>query len=64
MFLISQSSNLRGTIQVAGSKNAALPLVSANYITGNQVTLTNEPDIADVRMLHTIAQESISVSTQ
>lgn len=63
MFCITQSSKLKGTISVSGSKNAALPIVSANYITGNKVKLTNEPDIADVRMLHTIAQESIASST-
>lgn len=64
MFLISQSSNLHGTVSVSGSKNAALPIIAANYITGNQVVLTNEPMIADVQMLHTIAQESIAISQE
>lgn len=51
MFIISQSKKLKGTITVAGSKNGALPIIAANYLTKNSVKLTNIPDILDVHNL-------------
>jgi UDP-N-acetylglucosamine 1-carboxyvinyltransferase len=64
MFVITQSSNLTWSIAVSGSKNAALPIIAANYITGNKINLSNVPNIADVRMLYDIADESIASSKE
>ncbi len=43
---------LEGTVQVAGAKNAALPLLAAGLLSGQSLTLSNVPDVADV---HTMA---------
>jgi len=40
---------LKGTIQIGGAKNAALPLMCAALLTGDRLRLTNLPDLADIR---------------
>ncbi|MEK7139494.1 MAG: UDP-N-acetylglucosamine 1-carboxyvinyltransferase [Patescibacteria group bacterium] len=47
-FTIHGGQPLRGTVAVAGSKNAALPGVAATILASRPVTLTNVPLIADV----------------
>jgi UDP-N-acetylglucosamine 1-carboxyvinyltransferase len=42
---------LRGSIQAAGNKNAALPLVAAALLTDEPVRLDNVPDIGDIRVM-------------
>jgi UDP-N-acetylglucosamine 1-carboxyvinyltransferase len=42
---------LRGTVQAAGAKNAALPLLAASLLTSEEVTLRNVPDLSDVRFM-------------
>lgn len=42
---------LSGTIQAAGAKNAALPLLAASLLTSEAVTLHNVPDLSDVRFM-------------
>ncbi len=41
---------LRGTVSPRGNKNAALPIIAATILTDEPVTLTNVPDILDVRV--------------
>lgn len=62
MFIIKQSHNLKGTIHVSGSKNAALPIIAANYLTGNAIKLRNVPDILDVHNLIDVADDAVKVS--
>lgn len=62
MFIISQSKKLKGTITVAGSKNGALPIIAANYLTNNKVKLDNVPDILDVHNLILVWDEAIKNS--
>ena len=40
-----------GSVQVAGAKNAALPILAASVLSGKQITLSNVPDVADVRSM-------------
>ncbi len=40
---------LKGTIQVSGSKNAALPILTACLLASGPVTLTNVPRLQDIR---------------
>ena len=47
--LITGGSSLKGTIQVSGSKNGTLPLMSAAILSHKKVTLRNVPDLTDVR---------------
>ncbi|MGB0920480.1 MAG: UDP-N-acetylglucosamine 1-carboxyvinyltransferase [Alphaproteobacteria bacterium] len=42
---------LRGTIPISGAKNAALPLMAACLLTGEKLTLSNLPDLADIRTM-------------
>ena len=44
-------NELRGTIQISGAKNAALPLMIASLLTSDTLTLENVPHLADVEQL-------------
>lgn len=50
VFRIVGGKKLVGSIEVPGSKNAALALLSAIPLARGRVTLSNLPDIADVRI--------------
>jgi UDP-N-acetylglucosamine 1-carboxyvinyltransferase len=47
-FIITGSKPLQGEVQVAGNKNAALPMLAAILLTDEPVTLHNVPRIGDV----------------
>lgn len=49
-FVIEGNHPLRGEVAVSGNKNAALKMLPACLLTDEPVTLTNVPDIADVRV--------------
>ena len=49
MFKISYSPNLKGEVTISGSKNAALPIIAANYLINNKIQLNNKPNISDVK---------------
>ncbi len=49
--VIQGPATLKGSIPVYGSKNAALPLLTATLLTEEEVTLTNIPAILDVQHL-------------
>jgi len=63
MFQIEYSPKLRWEILISGSKNAALPIVAANYCIDNAVTLLNKPNIKDIVSMETLAQSAIEKST-
>lgn len=42
---------LNGQIPISGAKNAALPLMAAALLTDAPLTLTNVPDLADIRLM-------------
>ena len=46
---ISGGNNLNGTVLVQGSKNAALPIISASVLVGGKCVLTNCPNLSDTR---------------
>ena len=37
--------------QIGGAKNAALPLLAATLLTGEECTLTNVPDLSDIHTM-------------
>ena len=47
--LICGNKRLNGGIDVQGSKNAALPIIAATVLNGEESILTNCPDLKDVR---------------
>jgi UDP-N-acetylglucosamine enolpyruvyl transferase len=63
MFKIAYSPNLKGEITVPASKNAALPIVAANFCIDNKIILTNQPDIVDVNNMSLLAQQALETST-
>lgn len=61
-FLIQGGKQLKGTIAVNGSKNAALPLISAALLTRDRVEISNVPKIADVtRLLEIVETMGVAV---
>jgi UDP-N-acetylglucosamine 1-carboxyvinyltransferase len=55
---------LSGTVEPAGNKNAALPMLAATLLGEGPTTLTNVPDIGDVRtMLRLIDSLGAAVTT-
>ncbi|PLX40812.1 MAG: UDP-N-acetylglucosamine 1-carboxyvinyltransferase [Hyphomicrobiales bacterium] len=51
---ITGGRRLNGRIPISGAKNAALPLLIAGLLTRDTLTLSNVPDLADVRLLSRI----------
>ncbi len=50
-FVVEGGRRLEGTIHPGGNKNAALPILAACLLTDDLVTLSNVPDIQDVRVM-------------
>ncbi len=62
-FIIEGGVPLSGTITPAGNKNAALPILAACLLTGDEVVLHNVPRITDVEaMLGLLESLGASVS--
>ncbi len=56
---------LRGTIQISGAKNAALPLMAASLLTEDTLALSNMPYLADiVTMANLLAQHGVALNMQ
>lgn len=49
--VIQGRKTISGTHAVSGNKNAVLPMIAATLLTSEPVTLTNVPDISDVRIM-------------
>ena len=56
-FIIRGGKPLSGVVKVSGSKNAALPLLSATLLTSKECVLQNIPDVADVRLMLEILEK-------
>lgn len=50
-FIIENSKNLKGEIEVYGAKNAAMKIIAASVLISGEVTLENVPDISDVQRI-------------
>ncbi len=62
-FIINGQNPLNGIFTPSGNKNAALPMLAACLLTDEPVTLSNVPDILDVRvMLELLAHLGVEVS--
>lgn len=46
--VIKGGNKLQGSVQIAGAKNAALPLMVASILTDEKLTLANLPHVADI----------------
>jgi UDP-N-acetylglucosamine 1-carboxyvinyltransferase len=54
-FIVEGGAELQGSIRTAGNKNEALPVIAAALLCRGSVTLSNVPDIGDVRSMLSIA---------
>jgi UDP-N-acetylglucosamine 1-carboxyvinyltransferase len=52
--LIRGGNKLQGRVQIAGAKNAALPLMVASILTDETLTLTNVPHVSDIATMATL----------
>ena len=48
---IQGGAKLSGSIQISGAKNSALPVIAATILSDTSVTLTNLPNVVDIRTL-------------
>jgi len=48
---IEGQKRLSGSVRISGAKNAALPVIAATLLSDKPVTLTNLPDVVDIRTL-------------
>ncbi len=59
---IEGGTPLNGEVHVSGAKNAALPLLCAGLLTAEPLTLTNVPQLNDVRTMRTLlAQMGVAI---
>ena len=47
-FRVYGQSRLKGTVDISGAKNAALPILFAAILAEGQVKLSNVPDLKDI----------------
>jgi len=60
---IRGGSPLKGTIEISGAKNAALPLMAACLLTDAPLTLTNVPNLSDiVSMTQLLSQLGVEIT--
>ena len=48
---ITGGNKLSGTVTISGAKNSALPIIAATILSDKEVTLTNLPNVVDIRTL-------------
>lgn len=56
-FEISGGNRLKGTVQINGSKNAALPIMAASILTEGETVLKGVPRLEDVKHLSVILEK-------
>jgi UDP-N-acetylglucosamine 1-carboxyvinyltransferase len=49
--MIKGGTSLVGEVEIAGAKNAALPIIAASVMTNETVIIDNVPDVSDIRAL-------------
>ena len=49
--IVNGGKELSGTIKVSGSKNAALPIMTASLLTDGDLELSNIPHLSDVTIM-------------
>ena len=53
-FRINGGKRLRGTVEISGAKNAALPIMAACILCEGEVVLRGVPDLADIRPMEVL----------
>jgi len=55
--IIEGGNRLRGQVHINGAKNAALPIIAASLLADGPCTVTDVPDLADVRAMAELMQD-------
>ena len=63
-FVINGGKRLRGTVEVSGAKNAALPILAATLLCEGEVVLHGMPDLADVRTMERLLNNLGATNTR
>ena len=50
-FVIRGPCRVKGTVNISGSKNAALPILAATLLFNKPVELKNVPDVRDIKTM-------------
>ena len=50
-YMVKGGTSLVGEVEIAGAKNAALPIIAASVMTNETVIIDNVPDVSDIRAL-------------
>jgi UDP-N-acetylglucosamine 1-carboxyvinyltransferase len=62
---IQGGHSLQGSVKIAGAKNAALPIIAASLLSPHALTLSNVPNLLDVRnMLDLVSVHGVTTSRQ
>ncbi|MGZ5208569.1 MAG: UDP-N-acetylglucosamine 1-carboxyvinyltransferase, partial [Sulfuricurvum sp.] len=48
---IQGPTKLSGTVTISGAKNAALPLITLTLLAHNKLTISNMPEVVDIKTL-------------
>ena len=48
---INGGAKLNGKVKISGAKNAALPLIAMSILAGNDIKISNVPNVADIKTL-------------
>ena len=60
--VINGGNRLKGTLEISGSKNAALPIMAAALLAEGPSTIRGVPDLADIRsMMELLSDLGVSV---
>ncbi len=51
---IQGNQKLKGSVSISGAKNAALPLLASTLLSKNKISITNVPEVSDVKTLLTL----------
>lgn len=63
-FIVEGGRRLHGTLKPLGAKNEALEVICATLLTPEKVTITNIPDIADIRnLISLLADLGVKITT-
>ncbi len=55
--LCCRTNKLSGSVEISGSKNAALPILAASLLTDEKCVLRNVPDLEDVRIMFALLRK-------
>lgn len=56
-YVVKGGNPLSGEVEIAGAKNAALPILAASIMANEAVTIENVPDVSDIRAIVGVIEE-------